>query len=424
MSFPSLILRVVPPVIAFLLPVVALIAPKAMAVLAVIGGVIGLASLLSPSSRPDFGRLVRTPEFLLVLAFLGWAAASWLWSLNGGETLGSLGRLLGMVLAAGALCRGAFVLVRHHPALVAGWLLPFVIGFALALVLVIIEIYWDGVIYYALTGIEPVRLGLPLPYNQGIAALAVLLWPAVAAATAKKGYVVGLLLGSVALAIMVQATSATAVLGSVTGLLCLLCGLVWRRGTAWTLRLVFVLFVGGMALAAQNLPTPGAVIQWLGYESYKDVPVRGPFNSLFPRLIIWDFVGDRIAEKPVTGWGLGSSKHFTGKDDETSVASTGWGTEMERLPLHPHNQYLQWWLELGAVGAFLLGALGWRLLMALGNQSHKLSVPALAACGGAMTMMTVNFSAWHSWWLGSLAIMAGLLLAFCGAASGRSPRND
>ena len=76
------------------------------------------------------------------------------------------------------------------------------------------------------------------------------------------------------------------------------------------------------------------------------------------RLLIWSFAGDRIAERPVTGWGLDSSRAIPGGDDPIRPRET-W------MPLHPHNAALQVWLELGAPGAALfalLAAIVWRAL--------------------------------------------------------------
>jgi O-antigen ligase len=68
------------------------------------------------------------------------------------------------------------------------------------------------------------------------------------------------------------------------------------------------------------------------------------------RLLIWSFVGDRIAERALAGWGLDSSRAVPGGEDPIRPGET-W------LPLHPHNAPLQLWLELGAPGAVLFALL-------------------------------------------------------------------
>ena len=61
------------------------------------------------------------------------------------------------------------------------------------------------------------------------------------------------------------------------------------------------------------------------------------------RLLIWSFTGDRIAERPLTGWGLDASRAIPGGRDPIRPGEA-W------MPLHPHNAALQLWLELGAPG--------------------------------------------------------------------------
>ena len=91
------------------------------------------------------------------------------------------------------------------------------------------------------------------------------------------------------------------------------------------------------------------------------------------RLLIWSFAGDRIAERPLAGWGLDSSRTIPGGRDPIRPGET-W------MPLHPHNAPLQLWLELGVPGAVLfalLVALAWYALAAA-----RLAAPVCRRGGG------------------------------------------
>src|SRR6185436_143672 len=77
--------------------------------------------------------------------------------------------------------------------------------------------------------------------------------------------------------------------------------------------------------------------------------VAGLRSSVAHRLCIWQFVGARIAEKPLLGWGLDSSRSIPGGEVECV-------DEGPSISLHPHDAALQVWLELGIVGAFALAA--------------------------------------------------------------------
>ena len=80
------------------------------------------------------------------------------------------------------------------------------------------------------------------------------------------------------------------------------------------------------------------------------------------RLLIWSFAGDRIAERPLIGWGLDASRAIPGGDDPIRPGES-W------MPLHPHNAALQLWLELGVPGAVLFALLAALALARLAARS-------------------------------------------------------
>jgi len=110
------------------------------------------------------------------------------------------------------------------------------------------------------------------------------------------------------------------------------------------------------------------------------------------RLDIWAYVSIVTAEHPLRGWGLDSSRTFGAA-----------------IPLHPHNAALQVWLELGAPGAALFGALvGW---IAASLAVLARVQPSQAAAGaGALTAYlmigALSFGVWQEWWvaLGCLTV--------------------
>lgn len=134
-------------------------------------------------------------------------------------------------------------------------------------------------------------------------------------------------------------------------------------------------------------------------------PIAG---STLYRLYIWDFVSDRILEKPIVGWGVGAARNI---GDGEIIIDPKWGEIGEAVPLHPHNAFLQLQLELGVMGSILsliaIGIILWRLNLS------TLSFPARFAGTGLffaiLFQYSISFSVWSSWWnaavLFSLAIM-------------------
>ena len=137
------------------------------------------------------------------------------------------------------------------------------------------------------------------------------------------------------------------------------------------------------------------------------------------RMLIWSFAGDRIAERPLTGWGLDASRAIPGGDDPIRPGET-W------MPLHPHNAALQVWLELGAPGAVLFAVLAALVWGALAGVEWP---PLFAAAAGAsLTIAFVGccatYGIWQEWWLGTLSFSLFLVLvmgrvAGCPAVPGR-----
>jgi O-antigen ligase len=124
-------------------------------------------------------------------------------------------------------------------------------------------------------------------------------------------------------------------------------------------------------------------------------------NSAAHRLIIWQFVGERIAERPLLGWGLDSSRAIPGGHDTVQSFS-------ERLPLHPHNAALQLWLELGVLGgmlgAFIVAWPALRIDRALARGAPQAVAVGLVAATAVVALL--GFGIWQSWWVATLGLVS------------------
>lgn len=377
-----------------LLPPLLALVPRGAAPLEGVAGLLaaGLMAARRLAARPGAaGAEAPLGALRLPAALLGglvlWGALSALWSIDPGRSLLIAARLLGLFTAGLALAAAAPHLASPRRLLglvVAGSL----IGIAVA----VIDLATAG----GLSRYVTVRPFAGPRLNQISVWLALAAWP-VAAALRRGGrrLAAGLVAG--AMVVMVyrldDTTAKLALTASVPA--ALLC--YWWRGAA--ARAAAVLAVLAIVLAPAVLPQlarlPGV---FAATDAFKE--------SAGHRLLIWSFVGDRIAERPFAGWGLDSARAIPGGKDEIRPGEN-W------LPLHPHDSALQVWLELGVPGAVLFALFVGLLCQRLAASPWP--PPDAAAAGGSLAVALVvavtAWGLWEEWWVGTLALALFAVLA-------------
>lgn len=168
----------------------------------------------------------------------------------------------------------------------------------------------------------------------------------------------------------------------------------WPRGT---LSAVFGTIAGAFVVAPLVLPS---IFQLLP----ESVIERLPF-SWEARLQIWQFAGDRLAERPWLGWGLDASRVLDGVEVMR-------GLDHQLLPLHPHNAPIHVWLETGAFGAVLLA---FALIMLGGKIAGarylaRVQAAAIAWVAAAyFCFIFFSYGVWQEWHNAALAVaIAGI----------------
>ena len=243
---------------------------------------------------------------------------------------------------------------------------------------------------------------------NGTAILSLLLWPAVAAPMPgeRAGF---------APLLFVLIAVATSLFGSDSGLIALALGaLCWAAAMRWgarATRVVAVLFAIIMLVTPyvlhRTLHTPG--LDRFVVESEDTMP-----SSALLRLYIWKFTTERIAERPMLGWGLNSARSIPGGGDKFVVTDRDGRFRFSEfnLPLHPHNQILQIWLELGAIGALIVAAVGACLIDRLGRWEPRARASGLALTATALVYDSLSFGAWQSWWIAAVFVAFALLAPY------------
>jgi len=233
-------------------------------------------------------------------------------------------------------------------------------------------------------------------FNRPLSLFAIMLWPAVAILANKRpSYgIAGVVL---CLGIFATFQTGAAIAAVAFGAFIFVCVYIAPRIMAPVTGALLGISVVLAPTIDHVLPEPKEMFEELNLP-----------RSAYHRLLVWQFTGDRIAERPFLGWGFNTSRAIPGgkkRLDEHEAA----------LPLHPHNAALQWRLELGVLGA-LLGA---AVFVAATVCAQRYGRNRMAQAAGTATVASafciamLSFGAWQSWWLSSLFVIAAITVLAC-----------
>ena len=389
--------------LALLLPPLVVLAPLGTAPLLLVAA---LAAIMRAGGTIAHA-LTRFTVIALLLAALGvWGAASALWSILPGHSFFEGVRFLGE--SACGICL-LIIAVAMAPARRAHLARALVAGITVALVLLMVERFAGAPIVHWWHGTPPSRFETLGRYDRGVTVLVLLMAP-LAVAAAAVWLRLALLAAIVAAAGLML--SASALVAALATLIFYALARVSPRVTAGTMMAGVVAI--GLAIPAA---TPS-------YDTVLTLHNEAPWikYSGIHRLLIWRFTADRVAERPVLGWGMDASRAIPGgKTDFNDILPTlHYPSGAEALPLHPHDAALQWALELGVPGLalglaiviFVLYRVGWRDEL----PAHERAA-ALALCGSAIIVALLSFGIWQAWWQSALWLVATLYAG--NAAQGR-----
>jgi O-antigen ligase len=339
------------------------------------------------------------PATLLAAALLGWCALSALWSSEGPRALLSTASLaalllLGAMAARAVAADGAPNLRRLGVALFG--------GLALGAALLAFDQASGHLFRLAVRGFPRDMPFIGFGIKPALSFF-VLLLP-LALAVPGLALVWRLLLVAAGLAVARFVPADAAALAALAGMLAAGFGALLPR----LARRLLALGLAGFFLAAPLL--------------FGQVMARAPDLSALPfsaqhRVLIWDFVLQRIAERPLLGWGMEASRAIPGGAEtfapetldrfgltEPAERNLYNRAAVQRLPLHTHNAALQVHLELGLLGAVMAAALAGAILLAAGGSA--IPAAALGVAASAAVTGQLSFGAWQAWWIAAMLLAA------------------
>ena len=247
-------------------------------------------------------------------------------------------------------------------------------------------------------------------YNSGVSIAALFIWPFALAVSRRFALRFSIPIIAFGLIGIFMGDTTAPSLALVVGFLAFIFyGVIRQKGSKILIGLVFAYTIVAPILP-NLLPDPRSSDSFLTkYYSSSD----------FHRYIIWTSAVDHIVEKPILGSGLDSTRALYSNKDmiryDVEIKSTGKKQYFlaEPIPLHPHNAILQIWLELGAAGAALLAFFLACSLHYIGKSTQNIWESALiiGLFFTGLTISSLSYGVWQSWWLGSLVIASSLMAA-------------
>ncbi len=257
--------------------------PRGIAPLISAAGLFAAGLVLSANgslARPG----LATPAALLG-ALLIWGAVSAAWSIDPLRSLDQAARLAGIFAAGLALAVAAEVL--SAPGRLTAFLLA---GFILGIGMAAVDLAADG----ALSKPFSDRYYQAAWLNQASVTFALLLLPVSALIVGRGRWVAGLMFAGAAAATVFALAGTAAKVALAAGLpMAFLC-YYWQARAARVAAFVSILVVLSAPLTFTRLERVSDFVATADAIKF----------SAGHRLLIWSFVGDRIAEHPLAGWGL------------------------------------------------------------------------------------------------------------------------
>ncbi|NYZ14945.1 O-antigen ligase family protein [Azospirillum sp. RWY-5-1] len=374
---------------------VAALAPRGLPVWAIVMTVIAAAGLRhSGAGGMRRGVSVQT---VTVGGLLLLACVSTLWSPSS--------RAVATVVELGYIALGAAVIGRWATALDAqeadraiGWLLS---GLAAGTLVFSVEAAFDHPLHrWWNTVPDDLDMDMTNVPKRTAAVLSLLAWAGGLALHRRVGGWAGPALLVVCTAGSMLLSSRSATLGLVAGLAAF--GLA-TLSPLWSRRAVGGVLIAGFVLAVPLGLAAGQTLD-AGYADWL-------FPSARHRLEIWGHAAWRVLEAPLFGHGIDASRALRPEAGEWSRFGT---LTDSLLPLHPHNGFLQVWLELGLAGSTLVVVASLLMLSATRRLGTEAQPYALGLFAAGLAMANTAYGLWQAWWMaGYLAAGTMLLAAQC-----------
>lgn len=280
--------------------------------------------------------------------------------------------------------------------------LPLLVGIILSIIFFLIEYRTEGLIINGfrelLGATEDINFYLYL-LDKGCSVLSLLLWPILFILFRRKKYIFSCFLILISAYIFNLSDSLSTYIAFIAALVTFILSYYSRMLFAYIVVIGFLISI--IAIPYFSSTCDAEEIN----DKYQTIPDSGKH-----RLFIYNFVSRKALEKPFFGWGFASSSVIPIDEDYDIIYYEQY--RWNPLPLHPHNNILQIWLETGIIGLILYGLMVVKFLnriflISRRSQDYLWGAISLAASINYLTIGLISYGIWQEWWilLGSFTIL-------------------
>lgn len=372
-----------------LMPLLPLWITRGSSILFVIVALIPLGFFLR---HKPWNTILHAPLARIILIWFGFALISLIWTMIPQKGFILWVQLLFMFL-------GTYALIQSIPSfnqesrVTILWIL--VSTLTLALCITNIELFFGGPItrYVHSFCSKPYEF-TPVDFNRAAVVMTLIAWPALYFLWNHEHKIYALALYALTLVTILRLESQSASMALLVGSLIL--PVLWFSRKKGIRVLIFSIPIVCIAIPIAAINMDPEVI----FEKLPSLP----HAAMEYRLHIWHFAALKAQLHPWFGWGFEASRSIPIQPDEYLNG------HRSPLPLHPHNNILQVWLELGIMGLMIFSA----FLITLLQTIRELNSPAKIAfsCSLMSTFFAIGSTGYGIWqhWFIAAGIIASILL--------------
>ena len=227
--------------------------------------------------------------------------------------------------------------------------------------------------------------------DRGCSLLAIISWPVMYFYLKRKFFSIAIVYYSLVLYILGISDSFATYLGFIGGTVAFCFTLLVRRVAIYIS--IYVIIASAVLFPVFSIVQSPLYLS----EKYFQIPDSGKH-----RLFIWKFTAYKALEKPLMGWGFNSSREIPIDEEGDVVYFQQY--KWHPLPLHPHNCFMNIWLECGLIGLVLFFAILIKIIQNIGRTykaNHNLLWLSMSI--GCFTnyflIALVSYGMWQTWWV-------------------------